>query len=44
MIEEGDTLSNIAQRFGVDTAHLMSTNDLSGDVIRVGQVLLIPPT
>ena len=44
VIEEGDTLSNIAQRFGVDTAHLMSTNDLSGDVIRVGQVLLIPPT
>jgi N-acetylmuramoyl-L-alanine amidase len=44
VIEEGDTLSTIAKRFGVDTAHLMSANDLSGDVIRAGQVLLIPPT
>jgi N-acetylmuramoyl-L-alanine amidase len=43
-IEKGDTLSAIAQRFGVETARLRSANGLAGDVIRVGQTLVIPPS
>ena len=39
---KGDTLSTIAQRFGVRTSRLKRVNDLAGDVIRVGQVLVIP--
>lgn len=42
VIEKGDTLSAIAQRFGVETASLRSANGLAGDVIRVGQTLVIP--
>jgi N-acetylmuramoyl-L-alanine amidase len=42
-IERGDTLSDIAARFGVDTRSLMSSNGLDDHVIRVGQVLVIPP-
>ena len=41
-VVEGDTLSAIAQRFGVRTARLKRANDLASDVIRVGQVLVIP--
>lgn len=42
-IVRGDTLSDIAQRFGVATGRLMTTNGLDDHVIRVGQVLVIPP-
>ena len=41
-VEKGDTLSGIAQRFGVRTSRLKRANDLASDVIRVGQVLVIP--
>ena len=41
-VVKGDTLSTIAQRFGVRTSRLKRVNDLAGDVIRVGQVLVIP--
>ena len=41
-VEKGDTLSGIAQRFGVRTARLKRANDLASDVIRVGQILVIP--
>ena len=41
-VEKGDTLSTIAQRFGVRTSRLKHANDLASDVIRVGQVLVIP--
>lgn len=41
-IVEGDTLSGIAARFGVRTTRLKRANDLASDVIRVGQVLVIP--
>jgi N-acetylmuramoyl-L-alanine amidase len=41
-VVKGDTLSGIAQRFGVRTSRLRTVNDLAGDVIRVGQVLVIP--
>ena len=42
VIERGDTLSEIAQRYRVSTAMLRSFNGLGGDRIRVGQVILIP--
>ncbi|MDE0349876.1 MAG: N-acetylmuramoyl-L-alanine amidase [Gammaproteobacteria bacterium] len=42
VIVRGDTLSEIAQRYRVSTAMLRSANGITGDRIRVGQVLLIP--
>lgn len=42
VIEKGDTLSEIAQRFGVRTSVLRRANNLAGDVIRVGQEIVIP--
>ncbi len=41
-IVRGDTLSKIAQRYGVSSRMLRSRNGLNGDRIRVGQVILIP--
>ncbi len=41
-IARGDTLSEIAQRFNVTVASLRSRNDLAGNVIKVGQKLIIP--
>lgn len=41
-IQPGDTLSAIASRHGVALNALKQVNELSGDVIRVGQVLRIP--
>ena len=41
-IQPGDTLSAIASRHGVALSALKQVNELSGDVIRVGQVLRIP--
>ena len=41
-VREGDTLSSIASRFGLNTARLRSDNGLDSDRIRVGQVLVIP--
>lgn len=42
IITRGDTLSDIAQRYNVSVANLRHFNHLSGDNIRVGQVLRIP--
>ncbi len=42
VIEKGDTLSTIARRFGVDTAAVRQANNIAGDLIRVGQVIVIP--
>ncbi len=42
VIQRGDTLSQIAERFGVSMAVLQQQNNLSGTVIRVGQTLQIP--
>lgn len=44
IISEGETLSAIAMRYAVSVARLKASNDLRGDVVRVGQVLRIPPT
>ncbi len=42
VVQAGDTLSEIALRFGVSTSSLVSFNNLSNSVIRVGQNLRIP--
>ena len=42
VIKRGDTLSEIAQRNRVSMPSLRAVNQLVGDRIRVGQVLLIP--
>lgn len=41
-ISSGDTLSEIADRYGVSLAALRRRNKLSGDRIRVGQKIYIP--
>lgn len=43
-IERGDTLGGIASRYDISLASLKSANGLSGDIIRIGQVLVIPGT
>ena len=42
IIARGDTLSDIAERYNVSVVSLRHFNRLSGDDIRVGQVLRIP--
>ena len=42
VIARGDTLSTIAQQYRIRVSDLRSVNKLSGDRIRVGQVLSIP--
>lgn len=41
-VQSGNTLYEIASRFGVTVSDLKSRNNLTSDVIRVGQVLYIP--
>ena len=41
-IVRGDTLSTIAQRYGVSSRSLRARNGLNGDTIKVGQVIFIP--
>jgi LysM repeat protein len=39
----GDTLSSIAQQYGVTAGHLMRLNDIAeGDYLQLGQVLVVP--
>ncbi len=42
VIQPGDTLSEIAERFGVSSSSLMQHNSLTSSTIRVGQTLSIP--
>lgn len=42
VVKEGDTLSLIADRFGTSAEAIMQANDLSSDVINIGQELVIP--
>jgi N-acetylmuramoyl-L-alanine amidase len=44
VIVKGDTLSGIATRFRVSQGTLRQLNGLATDMIRIGQVLLIPPS
>jgi len=41
-VRPGDTLSHIAQRYGVSISAIKSSNRLNGTMIRVGQTLLVP--
>lgn len=41
-IERGDTLSEIAARYGTSTRRIREANGLRGDAIRVGQTITIP--
>lgn len=41
-VRKGDTLSEVASRYDVTMLALKQANDLSGDILRVGQVLKIP--
>ena len=43
-IVTGDTLSEIAARYGTTTVRIREANGLSGDVIQVGQTIVIPAT
>jgi N-acetylmuramoyl-L-alanine amidase len=43
VIARGETLSIIAERYRVSSASIRSSNSLKTDVVRVGQVLTIPP-
>jgi N-acetylmuramoyl-L-alanine amidase len=42
VVKRGDTLSEIARRYGVSVDRLQSINDLNGDTIVAGSRLLIP--
>jgi len=42
VIERGETLSEIADRYRVSSRRLREANGLAGDMIRIGQVLVIP--
>jgi membrane-bound lytic murein transglycosylase D len=42
-VASGDTLSSIARRYNVSSAQLVAWNDIDGDMIRVGQRLLVSP-
>jgi N-acetylmuramoyl-L-alanine amidase len=42
VIRRGDTLSEIAAQYNVSSSHLKEVNGLANDMIRVGQVLIIP--
>ena len=44
VIQSGDTLSEIAERFGISSTSLIQYNSLTNSVIRVGQTLRIPPS
>lgn len=41
-VKRGDSLSEIAERFGIATADLRASNKLSSNTIQIGQVLTIP--
>jgi hypothetical protein len=42
IVQAGDTLNEIAARFGTTAQAIMQANGLTSDVINVGQVLIIP--
>ena len=44
VVKRGDALSLIAERAGVSVEQIKLWNDLSGDLIRIGQKLVIGPT
>lgn len=43
VVVSGDQLRALARRFGVTVTALRTANNLTSDLLRVGQVLLVPP-
>lgn len=41
-VKSGDSLSLIAKRYNIDLDSLRAANSISGDLVRIGQVLTIP--
>lgn len=41
-VEKGDTLFSIARKYGTSVQAIQQANNLSGDVIKIGQVLVLP--
>lgn len=41
-VQEGDTLSTLAERFALTVDEIKAANDLPDDIVRVGQTLIIP--
>ena len=41
-VKRGDSLSVIAQRFGISSNELKTANNISSDTIHIGQELVIP--
>src|SRR5690606_4841248 len=42
VVKEGETLDSIAEQYGVNNATIKWANNISGDKIRVGQLLTVP--
>jgi membrane-bound lytic murein transglycosylase D len=42
-VNKGETLGRIAQQYRTSVAHLQKANNLNGHMIRIGQVLKVPP-
>jgi N-acetylmuramoyl-L-alanine amidase len=42
IIQRGETLSSIAQRYQISHLDLRSANNLTGDILKIGQTLRIP--
>lgn len=42
LVQQGDSLSSIAARYGISVAELRQHNGLNGDVIHAGQTLAVP--
>jgi LysM repeat protein len=44
MVKSGDSLSSILKKYHVTIAELKSTNKLTSNIVKIGQVLTIPTT
>ena len=43
VVESGDTVTSIAQKFGLSANSILWSNNISGDVVTPGVKLLVPP-